>query len=249
MSKLRIAVGRQSTQLIALATLCLSCLSGCGWAAHNQNVDGVRLYQQSYYPAAVQKFQQAIQSDPANADSYYNLAATLHREGKVQQRPADLAQAESYYHQCLDRDPNHKDCYRGLAVMLVEQGRSNDAFTLLEGWSQRNPVSPEPKIELARLFDEGGDRERAKAHLQEALVVAPNNPRALSALAKLREETGDPGQALANYQRSLAQNPYQPEVAARVAALQSSVGITAPATAPNGTRLVTNPASPGWVAR
>src|SRR3954452_12448904 len=111
----------RSSLLAAIAALPFVALSGCGWAAHNQNVEGVGLYQQNYYPAAIAKFQQAIQSDPANADSYYNLAATLHREGKVQNRPADLAQAESYYHQCLDRDPNHKDCYRGLAVMLVEQ--------------------------------------------------------------------------------------------------------------------------------
>jgi tetratricopeptide (TPR) repeat protein len=189
----------------------------------------------------LQRFQQAIQSDPNNADGYYNLAATYQQLGKLHQRKTDLAQAESYYHQCLDHNPNHQDCHRGLAVLLVEQARSEDAFKLLEGWAERNPALPGPKIELARLFEESGNREAAKQHLIEAVAVDPTNARALAALGKLREESGDSGQALADYERSLAINRFQPQVASRVTSLRSSLSTAPVVTPPGGTRLVNTP--------
>ena len=203
-----------------VATLIVLSASGCGMVSYQQNTEGVRLFQQAYYQEAVNQFQQAMQNDPYNADSYYNLAATYHRLGKMYQRPNDIAQAEGLYHQCLDRDPNHKDCYRGLAVLLAEQGRSDEAFRLVQGWSDRNPALADARVELARLHEEFGDREKAMSQLVDALAVAPNNTRALTALGRLREQAGDTSQALANYGRALQQDSNQPELAARVAALQ-----------------------------
>jgi tetratricopeptide (TPR) repeat protein len=225
------------------AALVWLCSTGCAWMAHTDNIAGVGFYEEGNYAAATQKFQRAIEADPNDADSYYNLAATYHRQGKLAQQQAQLQQAETYYHLCLDRSPDHRDCYRGLAVLLVEEGRADDAFSLLQRWGERSPSSPEPKVELARLFQEFGDKQAAQAHLQDALSIAPDNPRALAALGKLREESGDPTQALAVYQRSLAGNRFQPEVAARVATLQGVVPGAAP-TAPDGTRIVTTPTAP-----
>jgi tetratricopeptide (TPR) repeat protein len=217
--------------------------SGCAWMAHTDNIAGVGFFEQGNYAAATNKFQHAIEADPNDADSYYNLAATFHRQGKLANQPAQLQQAETYYHLCLDRNPDHRDCYRGLAVLLVEQNRADDAFSLIQRWGEHSPSSPEPKIELARLFQEFGDKTAAQAHLQDALAIAPDHPRALAALGKLKEESGDPSQALAVYQRSLAGNRFQPEVTARVATLQAVIPGASPTT-PDGTRLVTTPTAP-----
>lgn len=213
---------------------------GCGLVAHGQNVEGVRLHQQGNYQAALVNFQQALTSDPNSEDAYYNLGATYHRLGKLYQRETDSDQAEGYYNQCLDHDPDHRECYRGLAVLLVEQGRSEEAFRLVEGWVDRSPSAAVPKIELARLFQEFGDRDAAKEHLVDALSVEPDNTQALAALGKIHEETGNYPQALADFQRSLAHDRFQPEVAARVAALQSALG-PHPADLPGGTRIVNAP--------
>ena len=150
---------------------------------------------------------------------------------RLEHRQTDLAQAESYYNLCLDRNSAHTDCYRGLAVLLAEQGRNEEAFRLIEGWVQRQPGSADAKIELARLNEEFGNRQVAKEYLIEALAAEPDNPRALTALGKIREDAGDSAQALANYQRSLSQDNRQPQVAARVSALQAggAAGVPAPA--------------------
>jgi tetratricopeptide (TPR) repeat protein len=208
--------------------------------ANSQNSEGVRMFDQAYYQGALQRFQQSVQSDPKNPDGYYNLARTYHQLGKLHNQATDFQQSESYYHQCLDRDPNNQDCYRGLAVLLMEQNRSGDAFKLMEGWAARNPALPAPKIELARLYEETGNKDAAKAQLIDALGVDPNNARALAALGKLREDAGDTAQALANYQRALLIDPRQPQVASRVGALGTPV---APIGAPPGTRIVTSPSS------
>ena len=204
-------------------------LSGCsGFAARGMNAEGVRLFQKAQYVQAIQQFQQAIYADPANADGYYNMAAVYHQMGKAENRKADLDQAENLYNQCLDRDPEHRDCYRGLAVLLVEQKRNDEAFRLLEGWCDRQSTSAEARIELARLSEEFGDQRGAMQRLSEALSMDPNNPRALAAAGKLREQMGDHTQAIANYQRSLFFNRFQPEVAARLASIQTATGISAP---------------------
>lgn len=221
--------------LLALLPLCC----GCGLTSKMQNAGGVRLYQQAFYQGAQQRFLQAIHNDPRNANAYYNLAATHHQLGKLNGRDQDFAQAERYYNQCLDRNPNHADCHRALAVLLVDDGRDDAAFRLMEGWAARSPWLADPKIELARLHDELGERETAQQYLTEAVALDPTNARALAALGRIREELGDRSQALADYQRSLYHNRFQPEVAARVAALQSALG-PAPLVAPGaaGTRTV-----------
>lgn len=217
--------------LIGSAILLAS--TGCGnFAARGMNAEGVRLFQQSNYQGAMMQFQQAIYSDPANADAYYNLAATYHKVGKQENRKEDLDQAEAYYNQCLDRDPNHSDCYRALAVLLVEENRNDEAFRLLEGWVGRSPGCADARIELARIWEEFGDKRQARERLAEALHIDPNNSRALTAMGRIWEEMGEPDKALVDYQRSLWLNRFQPEVETRVAALQSRTG-TVVATLPD----------------
>lgn len=231
---------RRSPARAALALLAcagLSALSGCGIAAQGRNTEGVRLFQQGNYQAALEKFQTALSSDPQNADAYYNLGATYHRLAKATGNKADFNQAEMYYNQALDQDADHREAYRGLAVMLVEEERSNDAFKLLEGWANRNPSDPVPRIELARIHEEFGNREAAREHLISAVSLDPYNAQALAALGRVHELLGNHAQALADYERSLWQDRLQPEVAARVAALRGAFGQQM-LTAPDGTRTV-----------
>ncbi|MCC6124852.1 MAG: tetratricopeptide repeat protein [Pirellulales bacterium] len=223
----------------------LSLAAGCGGiTASGRNAEGVQLFQQARYNEALKEFQEASYADASNADAYYNMAATYHRIGKQYHSPADLKMAEDCYNLCLDRNENHTACYRGLAVLLAEQGRSQEAFRLLEGWVAKQPKVGDAKVELARLCEEFGDKNAAREHLIEALAVQNDNPRTLTALAKLQEEAGNLPQALTNYQRSLAADGRQPLVAERIAALQSNAAPASPSAPAGGTRIIANPASP-----
>lgn len=196
--------------------------AGCGGMSRNDSSQGVQLYQQGNYLGAVNHFQQALARQPGNPDCFYNLGATYHQQAKVFGNTADRQVAEQYYHLCLARNPDHVACQRALAVLLVEEGRNDDAVKNLQQWAASRPGNPQPHIELARLAEEHGDRREAENQLIDALRLDPNNTRALVALGQLRESAGDPAQAVSNYTRALAIDPGQPALSARVAALQSS---------------------------
>ena len=229
-----------STTVASLAIAVCLAAGGCGrFTANGLNAEGVRLFEQARYDEAIQHFDRAVYHDPNNADAYYNLAAVYHRQGATTGSEESLRQAERYYQMARDRDPDHRECYRGLAVLLAERGRAEEAFHLLQGWADRNPVSPDPRVELARFLEDHGDRRAAEEQLLSALSLDANHSRALVALGRLREESGAYAQALDNYQRALASDRFQPAVAARIAALQSTVGHrpAAPPSSGGGTRL------------
>lgn len=210
------------TRLLLAALPCLLATGCQQMNTHAMNSEGVRLYQSGNYAQAADQFQRAVATNPKDATSYYNLAAATHKAAKLQNNTANLAQAEQLYNQCLEYDPNHTECYRGLAVLLSETNRPDAAFRLLEGWAQRSPKLADPRIELARLLEESNQLPQATTKLVEAITIEPQNSRALTALGRLREMSGDHAQALANYQRSLTINRFQPEIATRVASLQAA---------------------------
>lgn len=213
---------------------------GCRMVADGQNIQGVRLENQGQHHAALQSFQQAIASNPTSADAYYNMAATYHRLGIQEKDQRQLDQAETLYNQCLDLNENHVDCRRGLAVLLTETDRSDRAFNLLKNWANSSPQLADARIELARLYEEAGDYETAKLHLNKAILLDQGNSRAWAALGNIREQLGDTQQALANYQRSYNLNSFQPGVAHRIASI-SGLPIGGGSTNSNGTRIVTRP--------
>jgi tetratricopeptide (TPR) repeat protein len=225
---------------MALAALCLVVAGGCGsLSSQALNAQGVREYNRGQYQTAMRRFYQAMYEDPANPDGYYNLAETLHRTARLYNRPEDLEQAEHNYHLCLVRDPDHQQCHRGLAVLLMDQGREDEAVALLERWVRERPSLAAPKIELARLNEELDRKEQAEGQLLAALEVEPENATVHAALGRLREERGEYRQALVDYRRSQLYNPAQPHVDARIAALSNAVG-SAAVLAPTqpGTRVV-----------
>jgi len=212
-----------SSATVVTSLWLVTSFSGCQWAASGQNSQGAKLYQQGQFTAAMQEFQKAIASDPKNADGYYNLAATTHRLGVDRKDSALMSQSEALYNQCLDHDPNHVECHRGLAVLLIDTGRPDRAFALMKNWAAQNPTYAEPRIELARLYQEANEPQTALKYLEDAVQQDANNARAWLALGRLRETSGDLPQALQNYQRSLAINGSQPMASERVAALSRQI--------------------------
>lgn len=240
MSVLFARYGRQSVSTWMLLALICLCGSGCAVNGRAMNSQGVSLFQQGNLDGAQVAFQKALSNEPTNANIYYNMGRVHHQKARQFNSADEYKQAENWYHLCLDHDMNHRECYRSLALMLVEDNRSEQAFTLIERWSTRSPSIADPKVELARLYEDFNDRDHAKTALIEALAVEPNNSRALAALGRVREQTGETAQALVDYQRSLQFNQFQPDVVARVAALQSQLY----STTNTGTRTVSAPNTP-----
>ena len=113
----------------------------------------------------------------------------------------------------------HKPSESQISYMCQEKF----AFDLLNDWKNRYANSPEPVIELARLYQEYGDNRRATDLLADALRLDGQNVRALKAMGHIREVQGQTHLALDNYLRVLQLDNQQVDVASRVASLQSQL--------------------------
>ncbi len=221
----------------------LFCIGASGCTRLAQNGTGVTLYQQGRYAEALQSFEQAKQTDPTNPDTYYNLASTYHRLGTAAKDQKMLDNAEAIYNQALELSPNHVECHRALAVLLVETGRSDKAFTLLKRWAQRSPNISDARVELAKLHQEFNQTKTSEQYLDEALAMDPNNARAWAERGRLRENSGELMQAVQNYQQSIAINSLQPDLYQRIGAL--NVRLTQNALSTTGTSIAGAPSAPG----
>lgn len=200
---------------VCISALCvLACATGCqSTSGYVMNASGQTYYDQGNYAMAAQEFQRAIAANPLNADYIANLAASMKQQGNVQ--GAELA-----WRQALHVNPSHQPSYHGLAQLLVENNRQDDAAALLSTWAASQPYSAEPQIELAWFSREMGDANAASQYLQQALRVSPNNARAQAALGQFYQDTGRTAEAITMYQQSLRSDWYQPEVQSRLSTLK-----------------------------
>ena len=223
---------------ISIVSLLLLGTLGC--VSQNQTAEGVRFYGQAQYDAAMTAFQSALKENPNDPNALYNVAATYHQSAKASLASGQAAtaqqqyeQAAQYYQLCLSKNGNHADAYRGLAALYMDCQNADAAFQLLIGWSNANPASAEPKLELARLYQEFAQicmiqgrtdvvqdcRKASEQLLQQILATEPTNYRALRALGFLKEQSGDVSGAVYEYQRSLQAYPQQKDLEERMTAL------------------------------
>lgn len=210
---------RTSTPLGIIFIAAAVTMCGCQ-SSTTYNQRGVRQFQQGDYQSALDTFQNALSNNPNDPDAYYNLAATLHDWGRRGRDTNLMDQAESLYHRCLDLNGNHVECYRALAVLLVDTDRRDSAFTLLERWAQRSPSMAAPLVELARLNEEFGKDDSARQLLAQALDSDSSDSRAWAALGRLRENEGRYAQALTDYQHAYNLNRSNPGIPNQIASLQ-----------------------------
>ncbi|MDR3182929.1 MAG: tetratricopeptide repeat protein [Planctomycetaceae bacterium] len=213
-------------------------LTGCRFA--NNTSRGVDYYGQAKYDAAMTAFQEALKAKPNDPEMEYNIAATYHQSGRLSLQSGQHAaaqqqydQAVQYYRLCLAKKPNHSDAHRGLAALYLDCKSPQEAFQVMTDWVKADPVSSEPKIELARLYQEYSQicqlqgrtdtaadlRSAADVTLQNVLSAEPSNYRALRAAGYLKEQSGDRSAAAAYYQRSLQSNSAQKDLELRIASL------------------------------
>ena len=230
-----LANGAKKTLTIFLTLTVAIVYSGCKLQANRHNVCGIQAYQSGQVAQAINEFQKALTADPQNANAYYNLGASYAALGKQSKNKTWLDQSEQLYRQAISLDDQHVDAHRGLTALLVETNREKYAFDLLNTWRQRHPGQSEPLIELARLYQEYGDKRRASDLLADALKLDSNNTRALKALGHVRDSQGEYQLALQNYTRVLQLDPQQTDVATRVAEIQNYLAKLPPGTTDTAT--------------
>ncbi|MDR1385390.1 MAG: tetratricopeptide repeat protein [Planctomycetaceae bacterium] len=204
-------------------------LSSCtNMTTDGRNHQGIKHYQQMRYDQAISEFQNAVSQSPDSPEGYYYIGMTYHTLGTSRNAAAYYGQAEQYYKLCLTKNPNYAPCREKYAELMLETGRTAEAFTFLRDWEVASKDLATPKIAMAKLYQQAGRPQDAFIYLNAAVQKEPQNFAVYNALGNLRESLGELTQALENYQLSYQFNPQQPEIADKIARLTSPSSTTMP---------------------
>ena len=148
-----------------------------------------------YFGEAEAALKRSIAINPS-FPAFANLGALYDREGKYEQA-AEMTQ------KALGMNAENYVVWSNLRIdyeWLKQPEKAAEArrreIPLLEREIQQHPREAEPYAQLANLFAEEGQREKAIAHMRTALALAPSNPRVLDLGADTYEKLGDRKQAI-----------------------------------------------------
>jgi len=148
-----------------------------------------------YFADAEAALKRSIEINPS-FPAFANLGALYDREGKYQQ-------ASEMTQRALKMNADNYVVWSNLRIdyeWLKQPENAAEArrkeVPLLELTIQQHPREAEPYAQLANLFAEEGQKEKAISNLRTALALAPNDPRVLNLCADTYEKLKDRKQAV-----------------------------------------------------
>jgi Flp pilus assembly protein TadD len=214
---------RRLVWVAGLAFAAGACVPAVQERVRDYNEDGNFLFQHGRYDYARDSFAAALALQPENPDLIYNVGQCYDRLGQV-------VQAERSYTECLQRNANHPECRHALTMLLLRQGRRDDAVRMVRDWLrsvQHTPAEAAALAEDGYLYAQAHQPVEALERFQQALELDAHSVRALTEMGRVYEELHYPDRALVLYQRALLVNAQQPEVVQRASLLRRQ-GIGSP---------------------
>lgn len=101
-------------------------------------------------------------------------AAAELRSAREAHRAGRMAEAESAYRRVLSLHAGHPDAKHGLAVLLLQLGRHQQAEDILRGLVREHPQSAETWVALAQALSARNERAEAMSCYETALAARPS---------------------------------------------------------------------------
>ena len=118
-----------------------------------------------------------------------------------------LAQAESFYRQILQREPQHADALHLSGVIAYQAGEHELAIDLIRRAITANPSYAAYHSNLGRAYQDNGDTDAAIASYQAALTLQPELADAHNNLGNALQARRELQGALQHYRQALALKP------------------------------------------
>lgn len=146
-------------------------------------------------------------------------SASLLRIAESMQKSQDFATAKKLYQQILDTSPNHIDARLGLAVILLEEGKRNEAIQLLEETSKLHPHHlPALKV-LGKAYVATNNGDKCEIVYKKMLAIAPGDALILNGLGICSDLKSQHNQAQTWYKKAL-------EIDHNNISIQSNLGLS-----------------------
>lgn len=151
---------------------------------------------------AQELYQRAANLDPGSTGPFaYNALAAMHYAR------GDISGARSAYAKSLVIDPLDGAAHAGLALLLLDEGKLDQAEELLLVARRYLPNDARVLATLAGIENQRGASEKALELANAALAIRPTHEQALNAQGAARLRLGDLGGAMASFEQALTTLP------------------------------------------
>jgi Flp pilus assembly protein TadD len=140
-----------------------------------------------------------------SAEQALEQALALHRAGRY-------AEAEAFYRQALEHEPDHPELLHLLGVAVMRLGRHREAADLIGRAISIDDEAGEYHANLASALLALGHAEQGLSSAQRAVALGPDLAEAQGVLGIALAGMGRPGEALAALQKALSLRPEWPEM-------------------------------------
>ena len=149
---------------------------------------------------AVAAYEAVLASAPGVPLVHYNLGATYKRKG-------DLPKAEAAMRRACELDPAFVDGHVGLATLLAESGKQDQAIEIVRQGTAANERSGRLQYALGVLAEGKGDAATAMQAFLKAEELEPQNVETQYHLATVALNMNDKAEAVARLERFVAAAP------------------------------------------
>jgi Flp pilus assembly protein TadD len=147
--------------------------------------------------AAIASYEAILATAPGVPLVHYNLGAAYKKKG-------DLPKAEAAMRRALELDPAFVDGYVGLATLLAESGRQDEAIEVIRQGAAANAQSGRLQYALGVLAEGKGDVATAKQAFLKAEELDPQNVETQYRLATVALNMNDRAEAVARLEKFVA---------------------------------------------
>jgi tetratricopeptide (TPR) repeat protein len=149
---------------------------------------------------AIAAYEAILASTPGIPLVHYKLAAAYQKKG-------DLPKAEMAMRRSFELDPTFVDGYVGLATVLAENGKRDEAIEVIRQGAAANEQSGRLQYALGILAEGKGDAPSAKQAFLRAEALDPQNSETQYHLATVALNMNDKAEAVARLEKFIAAAP------------------------------------------
>ena len=150
--------------------------------------------------AAIRHYTEAITSDPALFQAYYQRAVALMTLSRQSEAESDLKKV-------IELEPGFARAHRAFGQILLDRGQTPDAVREFKRAVELDPKLTRVRIFYASALLKNGDAASAAEQLRAALELGEADALTHALLGVALERTGKRDEALAEYARALALDP------------------------------------------
>jgi len=190
----------KKTSLLLAAVSLFVAASLYAQSAQTRFDNGIRLYNQSNYDAAIQEFTEAIRLDPNNARAYAYRGISYSNKNDYDRAIADHTQT-------IRLLPNDAMVYYNRGSVYYQKKDYDYAITDLTQAIKLNPNNADAYDYRGLSYYNKRDYDRAIADLTQAIKLTPNNALLYNNRGYVYKEKKDYDRAIADFEAALKLNP------------------------------------------